>query len=73
MPNHAVCSEITGTVCQVLVAEGDTVSEDQALLIVESMKMEIPVIAPRAGRVTQVHFNVGDPIGEGDAAVSLDA
>lgn len=73
MSHHAIRSEITGTVCQVLVAEGDTVSEDQALLMVESMKMEIPVIAPRAGRVTKVHFNVGDPIGEGDPAVSLDA
>ncbi|UVA77208.1 MULTISPECIES: acetyl-CoA carboxylase biotin carboxyl carrier protein subunit [Pandoraea] len=72
MSHQAIRSEITGTVCQVLVAEGDTVSEDQALLMVESMKMEIPVIAPRAGRVTKVHFNVGDPIGEGDAAVSLD-
>ncbi|WP_353192638.1 acetyl-CoA carboxylase biotin carboxyl carrier protein subunit [Pandoraea pnomenusa] len=72
MPTHTVQSEITGTVCQVLVAEGDTVSEDQALLMVESMKMEIPVIAPRAGRVTKVHFNVGDPIGEGDGAVSID-
>ncbi|AKM32285.1 acetyl-CoA carboxylase biotin carboxyl carrier protein subunit [Pandoraea faecigallinarum] len=73
MSNQAVRSEITGTVCHVLVAEGDVVSEDQALLMVESMKMEIPVIAPRAGRVTKVHFNVGDSIGEGDEAVSLDA
>ncbi|AKC70774.1 biotin/lipoyl-binding carrier protein [Pandoraea oxalativorans] len=73
MSHQAIRSEITGTVCHVLVAEGDTVSEDQALLMVESMKMEIPVIAPRAGRVTKVHFNVGDPIGEGDVAVSLDA
>ena len=72
MPNHAVRSEITGTVCQVLVAEGDAVAEYQALLMVESMKMEIPVIAPRAGRVTKVHVNVGDPIGEGEDAVSLD-
>lgn len=44
-------SEVQGNVWKVLVGEGDTVDAGQILLIIESMKMEIPVEAPAAGRV----------------------
>lgn len=44
-------SEVQGNVWKVLVGEGDTVDAGQVLLIIESMKMEIPVEAPAAGRV----------------------
>jgi acetyl-CoA carboxylase biotin carboxyl carrier protein len=44
-------SEVQGNVWKVLVSEGDSVSAGQVLLIIESMKMEIPVEAPAAGRV----------------------
>lgn len=47
-----VLSEVTGTVWKVVVNDGDTVQEGQTLLIVESMKMEIPVEAPASGQVT---------------------
>ena len=67
-----VRAEMVANVWKVLVSEGDSVADGDTLVILESMKMEIPVIAPRAGRVTKVHVNVGDPIGEGEDAVSLD-
>lgn len=47
-----VLSEVTGTVWKVVVNDGDTVQEGQTLVIVESMKMEIPVEASASGQVT---------------------
>ncbi|MEH7246865.1 biotin/lipoyl-binding carrier protein [Neobacillus niacini] len=65
-------SEITGTVWKVEVNPGDQVSEGDILLILESMKMEIPLIAPEDGVVKEIHINEGDVIQTGDAAVSLE-
>ena len=45
-------SEVQGNVWKVLVSEGESVTVGQVLLIIESMKMEIPVESPAAGRVT---------------------
>lgn len=49
-----VRSEVAGSVWKVLVGVGDSVAADDELMILESMKMEIPVEAPGAGTVTQV-------------------
>ena len=49
MPQTRLPSEVTGTVWKIEVREGDAVTEEQTLLVLESMKMEIPVTAPRAG------------------------
>ncbi len=65
MAKESVRSEITGKVWKVLHAVGDTVGEEEPILIIESMKMEIPVLAPCAGRVTQVLVAEGDDIAEG--------
>ncbi|MCU0929076.1 MAG: acetyl-CoA carboxylase biotin carboxyl carrier protein subunit [Burkholderiaceae bacterium] len=51
MPSITLQSEVTGTVWKVEVREGDQVVEDQTLVVLESMKMEIPVSAPFAGTV----------------------
>ncbi len=67
-----VTAQLTASVVRVAVAVGDSVGADQTLLLVESMKMEIPVTAPRAGRVTAVAVEPGDVIAEGDALVELD-
>ena len=50
-----VKAEIPATVWQVRVEVGDQVAVDDELVVLESMKMEIPVVAPRAGVVTAVH------------------
>lgn len=67
-----VNSEITGTVWKVLVKPGDSVSEDDNLVIVESMKMEIPITAPEKGRVKLVCVAEGDVVAEGVVAVVLE-
>jgi len=51
--------------------EGDLVSEGQVLVIIESMKMEMPVEAPRAGTVEKVHVAEAQAVSEGDTLVTL--
>jgi acetyl-CoA carboxylase biotin carboxyl carrier protein len=71
MAELRVRSEIAGSVWKIEVAVGDTVAEDDPLLILESMKMEIPLVAPRAGVVKQILVAEGEPIAEGVVAVIL--
>jgi acetyl-CoA carboxylase biotin carboxyl carrier protein len=62
--------EITGKVWKVEVKTGDRVEEEQPLLVVESMKMEIPILAPAAGIVTELLVKENDDVAEGqDVAV----
>jgi biotin carboxyl carrier protein len=60
-----VQAHITGTVWKILVKPGDTVSQDQTLVILESMKMEMPVESPKAGRVIELRCQEGQPVQEG--------
>jgi biotin carboxyl carrier protein len=57
---------MVANVWKIVVAEGDTVAEGETLVILESMKMEIPVIAEDAGVVAQLKVAEGDVIQEGD-------
>ena len=66
-----VKSEIAGSVWKIEVAVGDLVAEEDTLIILESMKMEIPLLAPRAGRVVEILVTEGETIAEGDVAVVL--
>jgi acetyl-CoA carboxylase biotin carboxyl carrier protein len=65
MAEHRVESEVTGNVWKVLVAPGDSVAIGDDLIILESMKMEIPVESPIDGRVSDVHVAVEDAVSEG--------
>jgi acetyl-CoA carboxylase biotin carboxyl carrier protein len=71
MAEIRVRSEIAGSVWKIEVAVGDTVTEDEPLVILESMKMEIPLLAPQAGVVREILVAEGEPIAEGDVAVIL--
>jgi biotin carboxyl carrier protein len=72
MAEHKVRSEIAGSVWKIEVAIGDAVAEDDPLIVLESMKMEIPLLSPRAGIVREILVAEGDPIGEGEVAVILE-
>jgi acetyl-CoA carboxylase biotin carboxyl carrier protein len=61
-----VFAEMVANVWKVVVAEGDQVEEGDTLVILESMKMEIPVIAENSGTVTQVKVFEGDVVQEGN-------
>jgi biotin carboxyl carrier protein len=67
-----VRAELTGMVWKVLVKPGDNVEEEQTLIILESMKMEIPVVAPRAGVVKEVLTEEGAAVEEGKVLVVLE-
>ena len=59
-------SEISGTVWKIEGAVGIEVETDDVLLILESMKMEIPVLAEAAGVIGEISVAVGDVVREGD-------
>jgi acetyl-CoA carboxylase biotin carboxyl carrier protein len=70
-PMENVLAHITGTVWKVEVSPGDTVDEGDVVVIIESMKMEMPVEAESAGVVDSVLCAEGDSVNEGDALVVL--
>jgi len=67
MAQTDVLSEINGSIWKILVKEGDSISEDETLVVVESMKMEIPVLAPVSGMVGKILVAEGQPVAEGEA------
>ncbi|MFM2403764.1 MAG: 2-oxoglutarate carboxylase small subunit [Pseudomonadota bacterium] len=68
---QAVASAVQGSVWQRLVAEGDTVEAGQTLLVVESMKMEFPITAPRAGTVLRLSCQAGGAVQAGQTVAIL--
>ena len=66
-------SEITGTVCKIVMKEGDHLEENDAILFIESMKMEIPVLAPSPGTLRKIHVAEGDSIGEDDVLATTES
>ena len=67
-----VCAHITGTVWKVEVEVGDRVESEQVLVILESMKMEMPVEAPEAGSVSAILVKPGAAVEEGEVLLRLD-
>lgn len=65
-------SEVAGTVWKVQLAAGAEVRQDETILIIESMKMEIPVESSKAGRVVEVLVKEGDVVAEGEVLVTID-
>jgi acetyl-CoA carboxylase biotin carboxyl carrier protein len=65
-------AHITGTVWKIEVAVGDTVAEGDTVLILESMKMEMPVEAEDEGTVKEILVQEGQSVSEGDALVVLE-
>ena len=67
-----VRAEITANVWQVRTEVGATVSEGDELVILESMKMEIPVEAPISGTVTSIAVKPDDQVTEGDLVLTIE-
>lgn len=66
-----VKSTMAGSVFTVNVTEGEEVVAGQVVIVLESMKMEIPVEADAAGKVTAIHVQVGDFVNEDDVLLTL--
>ena len=67
-----VCSVVQGRVVEVLAMAGANVESGDDLVIVESMKMEVPIQAPQTGTVAKVLVGPGDPVEEGTVLVMLE-
>jgi urea carboxylase len=70
---RTVASQLAGNVWKIPVKAGDKVSEGDALVIVESMKMEFPIAAPFAGKVLQVICREGSQVSAGQDLIVLEA
>ncbi len=66
-------AELTATVWKVVVEQGAIVAEGDELVILESMKMEIPVVATVAGTVTEMRVGEEDRINEGDVVAVIES
>lgn len=68
---HTVVAELVAAVMKVEVEVGARVGPDDPVVILESMKMEIPVLAEVAGTVTEVVVSQGDVVSDGDPLVVI--
>ena len=64
-------SQIMGNIWKIETSVGAEVEEEDVLLIIESMKMEIPVESPQSGRVSEIRVQEGQSVEEGDLLVVL--
>jgi acetyl-CoA carboxylase biotin carboxyl carrier protein len=72
MKSITVNADVAGSVWKIEVAVGDTVAPDQDLLILESMKMEIPASAPQGGVVRKILVEQGEAIAEGQGLLVIE-
>jgi acetyl-CoA carboxylase biotin carboxyl carrier protein len=72
MARQDVKSEITARVWKIEVKPGDRVAADDPIMILESMKMEIPVAAPAAGTVAEIRVAEKDMVEEGQVVAVVD-
>jgi acetyl-CoA carboxylase biotin carboxyl carrier protein len=72
MARQDVRSEITARVWKIEVKPGDRVAADDAIMILESMKMEIPVPAPAAGTVAEINVAEKDMVEEGQVVAVVE-
>jgi acetyl-CoA carboxylase biotin carboxyl carrier protein len=72
MAKIEVKSEITGTVWQITKQPGDKVDAGDTLIVIESMKMEIPVITEDGGTVKEILVKEKDPVAEGQVVAILE-
>jgi acetyl-CoA carboxylase biotin carboxyl carrier protein len=68
-----VKSEIAGKVWKIVAAVGDKVEEDDEIMILESMKMEIPVGAPAAGTIAEIVVEETESVQEGQVVARIEA
>jgi len=71
MPTQ-VEAQITGNVWKIETAVGDSLEEEDVIMILESMKMEIPVEAPCAGRLAEIRVREGENVEEGAVLAVID-
>lgn len=72
MPSLPILSEIAGTVWKIVATVGENVAAETDVIILESMKMEIPIAAPAAGVMSAIPVKEGDAVAEGQHVATLE-
>lgn len=72
MARIKIVSEVTGKVWKIEMSEGAQVSADDSIMIVESMKMEIPVVSSDAGRLVEILVKEGDSVEDGQVVAVIE-
>lgn len=67
----AMPAPMPGTILKILVNSGDTVSENQPLMILEAMKMENEIVASHAGIISAIHVKEGQVVNAGDGLITI--
>ena len=71
MARIEVKAEVTGKVWKILTPVGDRIESDDTVMVVESMKMEIPVVAPQDGTVASIDTSEGASVENGDTLATM--
>jgi acetyl-CoA carboxylase biotin carboxyl carrier protein len=72
MSKVELLSDVTGSVWKVLKTVGQTVDADEPILLVESMKMEIPLVSEKPGKIISIAVSEGDAVAEGQSIVEIE-
>jgi biotin carboxyl carrier protein len=72
MPDIRVVTEVAGRVCALSVETGASIGDGDDIAFVESMKMEIPVASPAAGKVKSILVAIDDVVAEGQAVAIIE-
>jgi acetyl-CoA carboxylase biotin carboxyl carrier protein len=67
-----ILAPLAGKIIQLNMAAGQSVEEDEEVLVIEAMKMETPVFAPVSGTITEVRVKQGDEVEEDDVLALID-
>jgi acetyl-CoA carboxylase biotin carboxyl carrier protein len=67
-----VLAPLAGNIWKLIVAVGDTVEEDDEVLIIEALKMETPIYAPCDGKITEIRVKEGDSVEEDDVLAIIE-
>lgn len=67
-----ITSEMTGSIWKIMKAIGDKVAEGDTVILIEAMKMEIPVIAPEDGVIAEILVQEGNMVADGDLVMRLE-
>ena len=67
-----VTAPMAGKIIDVKISVRDTVNEDDELIILEAMKMEIPIVAPMSGKISEVKCKKGDSVGADDVLAVIE-
>ena len=71
MKTVEVKAELSGNVWKVVLSAGDEVAEDDVVLVLESMKMEIPVLSPASGTLADIRVKETDQVQEGQVIATI--